>query len=98
MSSARHQDQGPGEALPGRGFELVKRLEVRAGLLALLELEGGEAPPAFNIAWGRDVGAEWEHGTPVSPEIAGAEIAFLTTDEVVHAIAPCTTDLHYVRT
>jgi hypothetical protein len=99
MAEARYQDQGPGEYVPGRGFQLVELLEARDGRLTLLELADGSILRAVNSASGRDMGAEWEHATlNISPAIPGEEIDFLSTADVARAIDPDTSEILYVRT
>ncbi|WP_428156363.1 hypothetical protein [Brevundimonas sp.] len=99
MNVARHQDQGPGDIVPGRGFELVGLLKARQGQLTLLEMENGAIIRAFNSAYGRDMGAEWEHTTlNCSPEIEGEEIMFVWTSDVLRAIDPETSTILYTRT
>lgn len=99
MNDARYQDQGPGELVPGRGFQLVNLLDARAGQLTLLELSNGSVLRAFNSAYGRDMGEEWEHTTlNISPDVPGEEITFLATNEVARAIDPDTSEILYART
>ena len=98
MTTARYQDQGPGDTVPGRGFELVKLLEDRDGKLTLLELSDGRSVRAFNSAYGRDMGAEWEHTTlNISPTLVGEEIDLIWTSEVVQAVDPTTLAVLYHR-
>ena len=99
MAEARYQEQGPGDYVPGRGFQLVELLETRHGRLTLLELSNGSGLRAFNSAAGRDIGAEWEHMTlNISPAMPGEEVAFVSTKDVARAIDPGTSEILYVRT
>ncbi|MET4684866.1 hypothetical protein [Brevundimonas faecalis] len=99
MKTARYQDQGPGDLVPGRGFELVNLLKARGGQLTLLVLTDGRTLRAFNSAYGRDMGDEWEHTTlNVSPDVNGEEIEFVWTSDVVRAIDPQTSAILYART
>ncbi|MBN9466714.1 hypothetical protein [Brevundimonas sp.] len=99
MSVARYQAQGPGDIVPGRGFELVNLLKARQGQLTLLELENGATFRAFNSAYGRDMGDEWEHTIlNCSPTIDGEEIMLVRTSDVLRAIDPMTSAILYTRT
>ena len=43
----------------------------------------------FNIAWGYDIGDEFSHVTTnVSPDVAGAEIDFFSTEDVASVVDP----------
>jgi hypothetical protein len=99
MAGARYQEQGPGEYVPGRGFQLVELLEARQGRLTLLELSDGSELRAFNSAAGRDIGAGWEHTTlNISPAMPGEEVALVSTKDVARAICPDTSEILYLRT
>ena len=72
--------------LPGCGASLVRLLMRRRGRPTRLRLSGGAEITAWNCAWGRDYGRDWEHLTVnMSPRRAGAETAFVSTADVVAA-------------
>ena len=99
MSEARYQEQVPGPLLPGRGYSLVRTLEARGGKLTLVELSDGRVLRAFNSAYGRDLGEEWEHATfNCSPALDGEAIEFVRTSTIVRLIDPVTGELLYQRT
>lgn len=69
--------------LPGRGRRLVRLLAERRGRPTVLRLADGREVTAWNSVWGRDWGAEWEHLTlNLSPRVAGAEVASLSSGDV----------------
>jgi len=99
MTWTRYQEQGPGEYVPGRGFQLIELLEACHGRPTLLELSDGRILGAVNSASGRDIGAEWEHATlNISPDMPGEEIDFVSTGDVARAIDPDTSEILYART
>jgi len=76
---------------PGLGVLIVEILERRTGIETTVEMATGEAYAVFNIAWGRDMGAAWEHVTTnISPEVEGASLDFFMTDDVVRLEDPRT--------
>ena len=99
MEGARFQEQVPGPLLPGRGYALVQMLEARGGKLTLVELSDGQVIRAFNSAYGRDLGEEWEHTTfNCSPTVAGETVEFVQTSNIVRVVDPATDELLYQRT
>ncbi|MGH6964055.1 MAG: hypothetical protein ACREE0_06200 [Phenylobacterium sp.] len=83
---------------PGNGAALVALLEARDGTATILVLQDGQRVLALNCAWGRDIGADWEHLTVnVSPSVDGVDIEFLSTAEVVGALDPDTGAVLYRR-
>lgn len=58
----------------------------RRGRPTRLHLNDGRQITAWNCAWGRDHGREWEHLTlNMSPRRADAETAFVSTADVMAA-------------
>lgn len=52
-------------------------------------LSGNRTLPVFNIAWGEDMGDEFEHLTSNnSPFVDGADADLFFTDEVVRVVDP----------
>ena len=97
-SDDRYQEQGEGAYVPGRGAALVKLLEARDGLLTLLVLEDGRVHRSFNVAAGRDIGAEWEHiSTNISPCLDAEPSEFLLTGEIVEVVDPTNSSTLYRR-
>ena len=75
--------------LPGCGASLVRLLMRRRGRPTRLRLSGGAEITAWNCAWGMDFGREWEHLTlNMSPRLADAATAFVSTADVVAASDP----------
>src|SRR5436190_23472382 len=55
---------------PGLGARIVEILERRTGVETTVGMATGETYAVFNVAWGRDMGAAWEHVTTnISPEV-----------------------------
>lgn len=72
--------------LPGQGAPLVRLLCGRRGRPTRLHLADGRQITAWNCAWGRDHGRDWEHLTlNMSPRRADAETAFVSTADVLAA-------------
>lgn len=66
---------------------VVPCLVARAGIKTRVELSANRSVDVFNIAWGEDMGEEYEHiTTNISPSIAGTDIGFFFTDEVAAII------------
>ena len=58
----------------------------------------GQVLTVFNIAWGMDEGADYEHlTTNISPEVEGASVDFFLTSEVRNVTAPETGQLVWTR-
>lgn len=84
---------------PGLGASLVKILMDRASLPTLLYLDEGRQIVAYNCAWGRDFGSDWEHlSLNVSPEIENTNFEFVSTGEIVRATDPGSGLVLYHRT
>ncbi|MBI2261008.1 MAG: hypothetical protein HYU62_05015 [Caulobacterales bacterium] len=99
MEDARYHEQVPGPLLPGRGNALVLMFEARDGKLTLVELDDGRMIRAFNSAYGRDLGEEWEHTTfNCSPVVDGEPTEFVQTSDIVRVIDPATDEILYQRT
>ena len=56
-----YRDQGEGELVPGRGFEIVKILIERRGTPTAIDFDDGTTITTHEAAYGRDIGEEWEH-------------------------------------
>lgn len=81
------EEHGP--ITPGRGEHLVRLLRSRDGRLTRVTLTSGETLDVYDIASGRDLGAEWEHVTTnCSPPVEGRPIHSMTTSEIVRIEAP----------
>ena len=67
----------------------MRILESRDGRASIVELASGERLKVHNIAWGRDMGEDWEHiTTNVSPDVPGESIDWFLTSDVVRVIDP----------
>jgi len=54
-----------------------------------LELSGERSLDVFNIAWGEDIGDDYEHVTTnISPDLNGGIIDLFFTDEVARVFDP----------
>jgi hypothetical protein len=68
---------------------IVPLLEARSGQRTKLELSELRSLDVFNIAWGEDIGDDYQHITAnVSPEVDGAAVDLFFTDEVVRVTDP----------
>lgn len=77
--------------IPGLGARIVEILERRTGVETTVKMATGETCAVFNLAWGRDMGAAWEHVTTnISPDVEGASLDFFLTDDVVKLEDPRT--------
>jgi len=77
--------------IPGLGARIVGILERRTGVETTVRMATGETYAVFNLAWGRDMGAAWEHVTTnISPDVEGASLDFFLTDDVVKLEDPRT--------
>jgi len=75
----------------GLGARIVEILERRTGIETTVKMATGETYAVLNVAWGRDMGAAWEHVTTnISPEVEGASLDFFLTDDVVRLEDPRT--------
>ena len=84
--------------LPGCGASLVSLLMRRRGRPTRLRLHDGAEVTAWNCAWGMDYGREWEHLTlNMSPRLADAATAFVSSADVVAASDPESGDPLYER-
>ena len=55
----------------------------------MLELSGPRSLEVFNIAWGEDMGDDYEHlTTNISPDIDGTTVDLFFTDEVARIVDP----------
>lgn len=63
---------------------IVPLLRSRDGNETKVLLSGNRLLSVFNIAWGEDIGDDYEHLTSnISPDLVGASIDLFFTDEVV---------------
>ncbi len=54
-----------------------------------MELSGSRVLDVFNIAWGGDIGDEYEHITSnISPNVEGASVDLFFTDEIARIVDP----------
>jgi len=68
---------------------IVPLLEARDGQKTRVDLSGQRNFEVFNIAWGEDIGDDYEHITSnISPEVDGARVDLFFTDEVARVIDP----------
>jgi len=68
---------------------IVPLLQARDGRNTALKLSGQRALEVYNIAWGEDLGDDFDHlTTNISPEVDGATVDLFFTDEVVSVIDP----------
>ncbi|MEO6215990.1 MAG: hypothetical protein ABIO86_08170 [Sphingomonas sp.] len=68
---------------------IVPLLCSRDGRRTDVLLSGNRTLPVFNIAWGEDMGDEFEHLTSNnSPFVDGADADLFFTDEVVRVVDP----------
>jgi hypothetical protein len=68
---------------------VVPLLRSRDGLPTRVLLSGNRSLPVFNIAWGDDMGDDYEHLTSnISPAIDCTSIDLFFTDEVVRVFDP----------
>ena len=84
------QPQGPGLLVPGKGSEIVALLESRHGLLTEVVLKGGKRVRFRSVAWGRDMGDDWEHVNlfvSVDPP-PSRDDQFCSTSEIVEVLDP----------
>jgi len=75
---------------PVLGETICKILEKRSGLETLVKLDDGRKITVWNIAWGKDIGDEYDHiTTNISPEPScDHTVDFFYTSEVVGVIDP----------
>jgi hypothetical protein len=63
-------------------------------LVKQLELSGSRVRDVFNIAWGEDIGDDYEHITSnISPSLEGASVDLFSTDEIARIIDPVRGDV-----
>ncbi|MEP7379101.1 MAG: hypothetical protein ABI725_06000 [Chloroflexota bacterium] len=68
---------------PAEGEAIVGMLRDRDGRLTLIHLADGRQCRVFNIVWGRDMAAEFDHiTTNISPSVETEAIDFFHTDQV----------------
>jgi hypothetical protein len=68
---------------------IVPLLKARDGQSTKLELSGPRSLEVFNIAWGEDIGDDYEHiTTNISPEVNGTTVDLFFADEVASVIDP----------
>jgi hypothetical protein len=68
---------------------VVPALRERNGQLTDVLLSGGRTVSVYNIAWGQDLGDDFEHVTTnISPGIGGATVDMFFTDEIEKVVAP----------
>ena len=77
---------------PQQGEAVTSILRARCGQWTLVQLLDGQQFRVFDIAWGRDMGADFDHVTTnISPGPAGEhDIDFFHTSEVVSVTDPST--------
>ena len=84
--------------LPGQGAGLVRVLGQRRGRPTRLRLRDGRDVVAHNCAWGMDYAGVWEHLTVnLSPRVPGAEVASLSSADVMVAADVATGCTLYAR-
>ena len=77
------------QASPTHAAEIVPIMRGRDGRATIVTLADGRVFEVFNIAWGLDDGADYEHLTSnISPSIAGAEVNFFLTGDVRSVTCP----------
>lgn len=68
---------------------IVSLLNARDGQKTRVDLSGRRTFEVFNIAWGEDIGDDYEHITSnISPFLDGASVDLFFTDEVASLIDP----------
>ena len=68
---------------------IAPHLTARDGQKTRVELSGPRSLEVFNIAWGDDMGDDYEHITSnISPMVDGSTIELFFTDEVVRIVDP----------
>jgi len=76
-------------SLPDHCRLIVALLQSRDGQETAVELSQDRRLFVFNIAWGDDLGDEFEHiTTNISPSVDGAPIDLFFTDEVARVVDP----------
>lgn len=74
---------------PAHCRRIAPLLTARDGQKTRVELSGPRSVEVFNIAWGDDIGDDYEHITSnISPTIDGSTIDLFFTDEVVRIVDP----------
>ena len=74
---------------PAHCRRIVPLLRARDGQKTTVELSGSRSFEVFDIAWGEDIGDDYEHiTTNCSPGVGGADIDLFFTDEVMRIVAP----------
>lgn len=75
---------------PEIGETICKILEKRCDLETHVKLDDGRKIVVWNIAWGKDIGDEYDHiTTNISPDPdCGHTVDFFYTSEVVEVIDP----------
>lgn len=70
---------------------VVPALRARNGQLTDVLLSGERTVSVHNIAWGQDLGDDFEHVTTnISPAMSGATVDMFFTDEIEKIVAPDT--------
>ena len=68
---------------------IVPLLKARDGQKTRVDLSGQRTFEVFNIAWGQDIGDDYEHITSnISPDMNEADVDLFFTDEVASVIDP----------
>jgi hypothetical protein len=81
--------QGEREILEGFGAPIRKMLEMRRGAATTVRLADDQELTVYDVAWGRDIGARWEHVTAnASPPQDGRPIHFFQLSEVAQLVDP----------
>lgn len=79
------------EPSPAHCRLIVPLLRSRSGQQTCVLLSGNRSLSVFNIAWGEDMGDDFEHLTSnISPSVTGASVDLFFTDEVVTVSDPAT--------
>lgn len=78
-----------GEPSPAHCRLIVPLLNARGGHRTELELSDHRSLIAYNIAWGEDIGDDYEHlTTNISPAVDGTDADLFFTDEVAKILDP----------
>ena len=93
---SRYEEQGGGQIVPGLGARIVEILDARTGAETLVELDTGATVSAQNSAFGRDVGAAWEH-TTLNIGVNGRHAEFISTASIVRLRDPVSGTILYDR-
>ena len=79
---------------PGHAAEIIPLLRKRDGQSTIVTMVDGRVFEVFNIAWGLDDGADYEHVTSnISPSVEGRCVDFFLTNDVRSVTCPIAGEL-----